>query len=299
MNMGATTHLETHPNYITAEFRLPTPTSLKKRWYVTIKCEKCGREVEKVYQKTTWNYQCNPCSKGRLDKKDVINILQTQFGDTLNYSDVDYVNNKTPITITCPIHGAFSARLSDIKTSLQGCPKCSYEKANSNKEYTIEKWNKLIKNSHVKLIEKYNTFTGKFICDLHGEYEAHIHQAVSSQSCGCSICAILNHQKQSIRPHLSDTTGYLYYVYFPFLEFYKLGVTSNINNRFNSFKAYEIKWIKEMNYKDAVELEHELHKKFYKERYYDTHLLKEGSYELYTTDIFPSFEEAIRKLYHE
>lgn len=35
---------------------------------------------------------------------------QTRYGDKFDYSRVDYVNSYTPVTIFCPIHGAFQVK---------------------------------------------------------------------------------------------------------------------------------------------------------------------------------------------
>lgn len=63
--------------------------------------------------------------------EDFIRKSKEIYGDKFDYSKVDYVNNKTPVTIICPIHGEFSQfPYNHIK---RGCPKCGLGKMKEKK----------------------------------------------------------------------------------------------------------------------------------------------------------------------
>ena len=46
-------------------------------------------------------------------------------GDSYDYSQVEYVNNKTDVIVVCPDHGPFKVMPQDHLQKLNGCPKCS------------------------------------------------------------------------------------------------------------------------------------------------------------------------------
>ena len=41
-----------------------------------------------------------------------------------DYSQIEYVNQKTPVTLTCPLHGTFRRKPEDIVFYKRGCPEC-------------------------------------------------------------------------------------------------------------------------------------------------------------------------------
>lgn len=56
-----------------------------------------------------------------------INKSVLAHGNTYKYTNVDYINDKTKIAITCPIHGDFKQKPSNHLMG-QGCPKCNESK---------------------------------------------------------------------------------------------------------------------------------------------------------------------------
>ena len=47
-------------------------------------------------------------AKSKTDtKEDFIKKAKEIYGETYDYSNVNYINNKTPVSIICPIHGEF------------------------------------------------------------------------------------------------------------------------------------------------------------------------------------------------
>lgn len=49
-------------------------------------------------------------------------------GDYYDYSQVNYINNKTNVTVICPKHGPFEVMPQDHLQKMNGCPKCSCSK---------------------------------------------------------------------------------------------------------------------------------------------------------------------------
>lgn len=43
----------------------------------------------------------------KLTTTEVIEKLKSFYGDSLDYSKVNYINSRTPITLICPKHGEF------------------------------------------------------------------------------------------------------------------------------------------------------------------------------------------------
>lgn len=61
----------------------------------------------------------------RIGKENFIKKTKEIHGEKYDYSNVEYVNSKTKVSIICPIHGEFLMTPSKHISSKQGCPKCS------------------------------------------------------------------------------------------------------------------------------------------------------------------------------
>jgi len=62
-----------------------------------------------------------------LDKNDwFIKHANFKCRDKFDYSKVNYINGKTPVTIICPIHDEFKQKtITHLRTKvIHGCPKC-------------------------------------------------------------------------------------------------------------------------------------------------------------------------------
>ena len=74
---------------------------------------------------------CQECGKRRSNAKRSMTtdsfIVESRkvHGDKYDYTDTVHVNNKTPVTITCPIHGVFTQTPCHHIHQSSGCPKCS------------------------------------------------------------------------------------------------------------------------------------------------------------------------------
>jgi hypothetical protein len=114
--------------------------------------------------------------------------------DKYDYSKVNYVNNKTKVTITCRIHGDFEQRPDNHIGLMQGCMKCKADYLSltltNNLSSFIERANIVHKNKYnysktqyTKSIDKVN-----IICVKHGNFiqEANSHL----RGHGCPKCGL-------------------------------------------------------------------------------------------------------------
>ena len=83
----------------------------------------------------------------KLTTEKFIKKARAVHGDKYDYSKVEYVNNNTPITIVCPIHGEFPQRPNNHLHG-NGCPKCSRETQSSRQAMNQDVWIERAKRVH-------------------------------------------------------------------------------------------------------------------------------------------------------
>ena len=130
---------------------------------------------------------CGKCNGGvSKTKKDFIKSSEKKHGNKYDYSKVKYVNNTTPVTIGCPIHGEFKQKPNKHLT-YSGCPKCS--KSFLDRDYFIERSKKIHNNLYDYSKVEYVNNVAKviIICPIHGEFK----QSPSSHlyGRGCTKCS--------------------------------------------------------------------------------------------------------------
>lgn len=100
---------------------------------------------------------------------------KSKYGDTFDYSKVDYKGSRTKVTIICPIHGEYEMTPEGHLKSKTGCPKCSHSlpkkavvegvKRKEMKEYSIWKAMKTrVSNERANTAEHY-VLRGIKCCD--------------------------------------------------------------------------------------------------------------------------------------
>lgn len=77
-------------------------------------CPKCDEE-----------YRNSEFKHDRYTVEQFIEIATNKLGTKYDYSQINYINTKTPITIICPEHGPFKQRPSNHLTGYEGCPECA------------------------------------------------------------------------------------------------------------------------------------------------------------------------------
>lgn len=159
--------------------------------------------------------------------EEVISKANVVHNNKYNYDNISYVNNTTPLTIRCKIHGVFYQKTAS-HLSGHGCPSCSKDRRVMSRTSTRDEFISKSKLSHsiVYNYDKviYNTARSNVIigCPIHGEFKqiAHAHL----KGANCPAC--------SIDENRSNPLGY--------------GLQNWINSasnskRFESFKIYTIK----------------------------------------------------------
>jgi hypothetical protein len=105
--------------------------------YVTIVCRKHGQ----FQQSPANHYQgkgCSVCGGSRPHTTEsFIDAAQSVHSDRYDYSQVEYVNNKTVVTIICRLHGPFS-QVAKVHICGGGCPECAGVKKHNTQSF-IEK----------------------------------------------------------------------------------------------------------------------------------------------------------------
>jgi hypothetical protein len=89
---------------------------------VKIVCLKHGEFEQKPNDHLTGN-GCSLCGNKNLSLDSIIEKGRIKHGDKYDYSNIEFVNNKTKINIKCPIHGEFKQRI-DHHLAGAGCPVC-------------------------------------------------------------------------------------------------------------------------------------------------------------------------------
>lgn len=103
------------------------------------------------------------------------------------YNNVDYINSRTKVSITCPDHGEFKQTPSDYLQGY-GCPECGGVKL-VTKEVFVERARKVHSNRYdytSLVVEGMNT-KGMITCPIHGEFKQRLADHVNGA--GCPECS--------------------------------------------------------------------------------------------------------------
>lgn len=137
-------------------------------------CPKCGRESSAKYMS--------------LSKEKFIEISKLVHGNKYDYSKVIYKNNRTPVIVTCPVHGDFFVR-PEVHMSGHECPICASEKRAKKHikttDWFIEKSKRIHGNKYdYSKVEYKNIFSPvTIICPKHGEFRQIASYHVSGNGC--------------------------------------------------------------------------------------------------------------------
>lgn len=149
-------------------------------------CKKCGRKLAN--------------SKTRFTNEEVIKKFVELHGDYYDYSKVNYINEKTPITIICPKHGEFQQTPGSHITQKAGCPICARLKAKNKQLKTIDQFISDAKKIHGDIYDySLVNYQGAYvpvaiICKKHGLFYQTPHAHLSSKS-GCPHCILKSQTK--------------------------------------------------------------------------------------------------------
>ena len=222
--------------------------------------------------------------------EDFITKAKKVHNNKYDYKKSVYTKSTDSIIITCPIHGDFKQ---EANTHLQGrgCGKCGYltvsTKLKSPYEKIVEKCIVIHNNKYVyEKPENYINTTSKLniICPVHGKFTQVANDHLSGK--GCQDCANLRRNKLFF-----NEPTILYYIYFPNINLYKIGITlesNGVTKRYQGEKEeYEIIHTKLFSDgKDAYKLEQQILRKYSKHRLkHKVPELISGHTECFTKDV--------------
>lgn len=112
-----------------------------------------------------------------------VNKSKNIHGDNYSYDKVEYINNKTKVTIVCNKHGDFNITPSHHFNGV-GCSKCSKNYNQTNLEY-IEDVSKKHNNFYdYSLVEYINNKSDiLIICPIHGTFSQNAHHHKNGSKC--------------------------------------------------------------------------------------------------------------------
>lgn len=160
---------------------------------------KIGCPVHGYFWQTPDNHYRYGCTKCGLEKQvkdrtmsqeDFIKKANQVHNNKYDYSQVHYINARTPVKIICPIHGVFE-QIPDSHLRRAGCPKCSLlrgaqkalktkKERNITNEFSLNEFLSIVQDTFnnkydYSLIDR-NKWHGlktrvKIICPVHGVFE--------------------------------------------------------------------------------------------------------------------------------
>lgn len=142
-------------------------------------------------------YGCSKCSgKYKPSTEEWIEKAAPVYNYIYDYSKVNYIDNKTPVTVICPKHGEFYPIPNNHIKGVSGCPKCAselrHEKYKKSTEQFIIDAKKIHGNKYnYDKVIYYNKETPIIItCPIHGDFEQRPDSHLSGS--GCSKCVNKN-----------------------------------------------------------------------------------------------------------
>ena len=163
-------------------------TYVNSKFKIEIICKKHGSFFQKPNDHLN-GVGCPICGKNKSKenrKKGLQLLLETfnkvHFGK-YKYDDLNYENNKSKITIECPIHGKFKQSIIH-HIGGSGCKKC-VNKYSPNSEEFVKKAQQIHGQKYdYQLVDYKNAHTKvKIICPEHGIFEQNPHEHIKGQNC--------------------------------------------------------------------------------------------------------------------
>ena len=157
---------------------------------VTITCKDHGDFQQAPYTHIS-GQGCRVCGNLRktTSEEDFIKKSKEIHDNKYDYRKVNYINNYTPVIITCPTHGDFKQKPTTHLLD-HGCYSCGREALRINKEGFIKKANEVHKNKYDYSKTNY-TVTRDYIeivCPIHGAFTQKANNHLNGLGCpGCSV----------------------------------------------------------------------------------------------------------------
>ena len=139
--------------------------------------------------------------KAMTKEEFIAKAIKIHANDKYDYSKVEYVNSKTPITITCNRHNDY-VQVPDYHLCGNGCPKCGKIKAGDKLRMSIDEFIQRANEIHHKYdysnVKYVNSETKiEIICEDHGSFfirpSVHLHHKQ-----GCPRCSRKNYSRKAV-----------------------------------------------------------------------------------------------------
>lgn len=124
----------------------------------------------------------------RISRETAIEMFRVVHGNRYDYSNVDYINTCTNISITCKEHGSFQQRPT-VHLRGNGCQVCSGKKKHTTKEI-IDTFKEIYGDEYDYSCTEYKGALKKFkvLCRHHGEFETIYNNMLRGWACPqCTI----------------------------------------------------------------------------------------------------------------
>jgi very-short-patch-repair endonuclease/Zn finger protein HypA/HybF involved in hydrogenase expression len=162
--------------------------------------------------------ECPKCKGKRIreskamGKEEFVKRANEHYNNKFDYSKAIYVNNNTPLTIICPIHGEFKEKPGKHLIGKFGCPKCRYESLSETRRMDamefIDRANIVHNGKYDYSKSIYNGYENKLTitCPIHGDFEQtpdnHLHGA------GCPRCgSMISKNEDSLYDFITKELG--------------------------------------------------------------------------------------------
>ena len=165
---------------------------------INIICPKHGEFLQSADCHLNRGHGCPKCKaekssmKNRKSIKDFVIEARNKHNNFYTYNKAEYINNKIPLIITCPIHGDFS-QSPDNHLQGKGCPECAKLKIRENQLISQEQFLSKLKEWHPDYDFSITCYNGmknhiQFICPIHGIQTVTAANAYY-KGAGCKLCA--------------------------------------------------------------------------------------------------------------
>ena len=232
---------------------------------------------------------CPDCGgRSHITTETFIEKAKAVHGDRYDYSQVEYVNKDTPVTIICPDHGPFPQAPSSHVRRESGCPDCANMALALLKASTTIDFIEQAKTVHgdrydYSRVDYKNARTDvTIICPDHGPFQQVPQHHLAGS--GCADCA-----ETGFNP---NERGILYYVAIKTDDGdtrYKIGITNrSVEERFRALDLVHIRILKTWRFaigRAAADREQEVLRQHAGDRYFGPDILRDGNTELFTHDI--------------
>lgn len=191
-----------------------------------------------------------------------INKAKEVHGDLYDYSKVSYTSSNGKITLSCEHGHTFTIRAADHIRG-RGCRFCyGYFVSNKELQHKIDKIHGI---GTYTLPEQYeyeaNYTRGKFICNIHGDFETNINRLLSGNGCPkCRNSGSYTSNRILVDQHNDPCIIYHVRISNEEVQFDKIGITkTNIEYRFRGVKkkGFDVQVVNsaQLPLIDAVKLE--------------------------------------------